>query len=446
MFPLYFILWMIGNISHGAEMDFEKDIRPIFAEKCTLCHGPDDTKAGLRLTGIEHASKVLESGLRGIVPGEPEASEVLSRVRSSDPDEQMPPPGKGEALTAEESAKLERWIAGGAVWPKHWAYAGLTPPAVPVVAESAPVKNPIDAFVLARLEKEGIAPSPEADDITLIRRLFYDLAGLPPTPEQVAQYLAAIAADRETGLAKLADDLRASPAFGERWGRHWLDRARFADSDGYEKDNHRPDAWRYRDWVIEAINDDMPFDQFTIEQLAGDLLSKATPDQILATAFHRQTLTNTEGGVDKEQWRVAAVMDRVETIGAVWMGLTLTCARCHTHKYDEITHAEYYQLYSYFNNGDETNAKVRESDEAWARYEKALAGHVEVSKKIESRVVLARKELEGRLGEWEQRLGEQLAAAKTVATPGLAPITIEGFAAPKGVQFSLEKDRSILVG
>ncbi len=223
---------------------------------------------------------------------------------------------------------------------------------------------------------------------------------MPPTPEQVATYRAAIEADREAGLARLADDLLASPAFGERWGRHWLDRARYADSDGYEKDNHRPDAWRYRDWVIDAINDDLPFDRFTIEQFAGDLLEKPTPDQILATAFHRQTLTNTEGGTDKEQWRVAAVMDRVETMGSVWLGLTLTCARCHTHKYDPVTQREYYSLFAYFNNGDEVNAKVPQSSEDWARYESELAAHGKTGKAIETRLAEARAGLEARLGEW----------------------------------------------
>jgi hypothetical protein len=440
-FPVLFVLWTAGTISRGAEVDFERDIRPILAEKCTLCHGPDETKAGLRLTGIDHATKVLESGLRGIVPGEPEASEVMHRVRASDPEEIMPPPDKGEPLTEEESAKLEGWIASGAVWPKHWAYAGLSSPPVPSLAG-----NPVDAFVLDRLGKEGIEPSPDADDITLIRRFFYDLAGLPPTLEQLATYRTAIGTNREVGLTKLADDLLEGSAFGERWGRHWLDRARYADSDGFEKDNHRPDAWRYRDWVIDAINADMPFDQFTIEQFAGDLLENATPDQVLATAFHRQTLTNTEGGVDKEQWRVAAVMDRVETMGAVWMGLTLTCARCHTHKYDEITHAEYYQLFSYLNNGDETSAKVRESDEAWARYEDTLAAHTEAGKTLEATLAAARSELNDRLGEWEARLAGWLAEATAVVEPVLAPITVEGFGAPKGVQFSLEKDRSVLVG
>lgn len=430
----------------AAPVDFEKEVRPILAEKCTLCHGPDEAKGGLRLTGIEPATKVLESGQRGVVPGEPEHSEVIARVRSSDPDHQMPPPGKAAPLTSAEIATLERWIGEGAVWPKHWAFTGLRRPEPPRVNEAERSNHPVDAFVLSRLEAEGISPSPEADAVTLIRRLFYDLAGLPPTPEQVATYRMAIEADREKGLAKVADDLLARPAFGERWGRHWLDRARFADSDGYEKDNHRPDAWRYRDWVIDAINADMPFDQFTIEQFAGDLLDKPTPDQILATAFHRQTLTNTEGGTDKEQWRVAAVMDRVETMGSVWMGLTLTCARCHTHKYDEITHREYYELFAYFNNGDEVNARVPESPEAWAKYEGALSAHAEAGKAIETRLNKARDELEGRLGAWEKRLLERAAVKNPTEGSGLFHPAITGFAAPKGVKFSIEPDGSLLVG
>jgi hypothetical protein len=430
----------------AAPVDFENEVRPILAEKCTLCHGPDEAKGGLRLTGIESATKVLESGQRGVVPGEPEHSEVFARIQSRDPDHQMPPPGKGEILTAAEQATMQRWIAEGAVWPKHWSFTSLRQPESPRVNDADWGKHPIDAFVLAKLEAAGVAPSPEADAVTLIRRLFYDLAGLPPTPEQVAAYRAVIEADREAGLAKVADDLLASPAFGERWGRHWLDRARFADSDGYEKDNHRPDAWRYRDWVIDAINADMPFDQFTIEQFAGDLLEKPTPDQILATAFHRQTLTNTEGGTDKEQWRVAAVMDRVETMGSVWLGLTLTCARCHTHKYDQITHREYYELFAYFNNGDEVNAKVPQSTEAWAKYENALASHRETGKAIEARLAIAREDLSSRLGEWEAKLSARLAEARAVKDPGLVPLKIASFAAPKGVQFAMEADGSLVVG
>lgn len=435
-----------GSFLAASPVDFEKEVRPILAEKCTLCHGPDEAKGGLRLTGIEHATQVLESGHRGVVPGEPEHSELVARVQSTDPEQQMPPPGKGEALTEAEIATLERWIGEGAVWPKHWSFSALRQPVPPVVKDPEWGRHPIDAFVLAKLEASGIAPSPEADAVTLIRRLFYDLAGLPPTLEQVATYRAAIEADRETGLAKVVDDLLANPAFGERWGRHWLDRARYADSDGYEKDNHRPDAWRYRDWVIEAVNSDLSFDRFTIEQFAGDLLEKPTPDQILATAFHRQTLTNTEGGTDKEQWRVAAVMDRVETMGSVWMGLTLTCARCHTHKYDEITQREYYELFAYFNNGDEVVAKVPQSRDAWAKYELALAAHEKAGRAIETRLADARSDLSGRLGEWENRLSSILTEAKAAKGPGLVPLNIESFAAPKGVKFAMERDGSLVVG
>lgn len=446
LFAVVLVAASAGIPLFAAPVDFEREIRPILSEKCTLCHGPDESKGGLRLTGIEHATKVLESGARGVVPGEPEASEVLARVRSTDPDHRMPPPGKGEPLTSAESAKLEQWIAGGAVWPKHWAFAGLRKPDPPKVADMAWGRHPIDAFVLARLEAENLQPSPEADAITLIRRLFYDLAGLPPSPEQVAAYLGAIEADREAGLARVVDDLLAGPAFGERWGRHWLDRARYADSDGFEKDNHRPDAWRYRDWVIGAINADLPFDRFTIEQFAGDLLENPTPDQILATAFHRQTLTNTEGGVDKEQWRVAAVMDRVETMGSVWLGLTLTCARCHTHKYDEITQGEYYGLFAYFNNGDEVNVKVPESPEAWKKYEADLAAHGEAARAIETRLATARADLAGRLDSWEATLTALLAEASAAKDPGLVSLEIGSFAAPKGVQFAMEKDGSLVVG
>ncbi len=429
----------------GSEpIDFEREIRPLLAEKCTLCHGPDESKGGLRLTGIEPATAVLDSGRRGIVPGEPEGSEVLARVSTDNADERMPPPGKGTPLSADEAAKLERWIAGGAVWPKHWAFAPLRRPAPPAGTTGA--QHPIDAFVLARLGAEGVAPSPQADASTLIRRLFCDLVGLPPSPAQIAVHRETIEANPDAGLVGLVDELLASPAFGERWGRHWLDRARYADSDGFEKDNHRPDAWRYRDWVISAINADLPIDRFTIEQFAGDLLEDPTPDQILATAFHRQTLTNTEGGVDKEQWRVAAVMDRVETMGSVWLGLTLGCARCHTHKYDEITQREYYQLFAYFNNADEVNAKVPRSPEAWADYESVRAAHEAAERLLDEKLAAARAELETRLDEWEARLSQALDAARAADAPVLVPLKIEGFAAPKGVQFSLESDGSLVVG
>lgn len=429
-----------------AEVDFEKDVRPILAEKCLLCHGPDDEKGGLRLTGIDFAARELDSGEFGIVPGKPEASAVIDRIHAEDPDDIMPPPDKAEPLTAAEKETLRTWIAEGAEWPKHWAYTELDKPASPAVKNADWVKSPIDAFVLARLEEEGIAPSPEADSVSLIRRLYFDLIGLPPTPQETDRYRKALETEGEAALSRLIDDLLASDHFGERWGRHWLDKARYADSDGYEKDNNRPDAWRYRDWVIDAINDDLPFDQFTIQQFAGDLLEDPAPEQLLATAFNRQTLTNTEGGTDKEQWRVAAVMDRVETMGAVWMGLTLTCARCHTHKYDEITQAEYYQLFAYFNNGDEANAKVIESEEAWAKYETAMLAHREHLDKARASATAARRDLENRMLEWEARAQAWIEEGKATEKPEFVAVKPEKVTGPKGVTFKIDDSGAVLVG
>ncbi len=329
----------------------------------------------------------------------------------------------------------------------HWAYAPLARPATPAVGRDAAwIRNPIDAFVLAELEERGIAPSPAADPITLIRRLFYDLVGLPPAPGQVDRYRAALETDVEAGLSQLVDDLLASEHFGERWGRHWLDKARYADSDGYEKDNNRPDAWRYRDWVIAAINRDLPVDRFTIEQFAGDLLEEGDSDRLLATAFNRQTLTNTEGGTDKEQWRVAAVMDRIETMGSVWMGLTLTCARCHTHKYDTITQREYYQLFAYFNNGDEGSAKVPRSRREWAEYEKARTAHEATFAGLEAEAARKREALATRLPAWEESMAATLAEARSGQEPVFAPVVMGKTTGPEGVTFAVQDDRSIVVG
>ena len=448
--PAIFVLGIAGLAllpgQTNAEVEFESQVRPILAEKCLLCHGPDDEKGGLRLTGIEFASRELDSGAIGILPGHPEKSEVITRIRETDPEEVMPPPKKAEPLTDKEKEILAQWIAEGAEWPRHWSFAELRKNVAPSVEKSDWVVSPIDAFVLARLEEEGIAPSPEADAITLVRRLFYDLVGLPPSPEQVDHYRDLIGSDGEAGIERLVDDLLASPHFGERWGRHWLDKARYADSDGYEKDRNRMNAWRYRDWVIEAINRDLPFDQFTIEQFAGDLLPEPTSDQRLATAFNRQTLTNTEGGTDKEQWRVAAVMDRVETMGSVWMGLTLGCARCHTHKYDEITQAEYYELFAYFNNGDETNTMVPRSVEDWAKYELALKKHGEALEKARAKAASARRDLGDRMIEWEARADAWLSeASATEEAERFSPLPVKEITGPKGVEFEREEGQVVRV-
>src|SRR5213594_1440783 len=340
----------IASIAAGCVLasapDFDAEVRPILAEHCFECHGPDKAKGGLNLTTREGATAQLKSGSVAIVPGKLQASEFVRRIETADPDDRMPPDDK-TPLKPREIEVLKRWIASGAEYALHWAYRPMTRPVPPAVKDRRWPRNGIDHFVLAKLEAGGMRPSPEADRYTLIRRVYYDLLGLPPTPEAADRFAGDPAHD---AFERLVDRLLANPHFGERWGRHWLDAARYADSDGYEKDRPRPDAWRYRDWVIRAINDDIPLDQFNIEQIAGDLLPDASPEQIVATAFHRQTLTNDEGGVDKEQYRVEAVFDRVETVGTVWLGLTVGCARCHSHKYDRLTQREYYELFAFFNN------------------------------------------------------------------------------------------------
>ena len=341
---------------------FNQHVRPILSN-CFYCHGPDPKhrEADLRLDNREGATTDL-GGYAAIVPGKPDESTLIKRVSSSDPDEYMPPPvSKRPKLTADQIAILRRWIEQGAEYEGHWAFLPLAPGEAPAVKNEAWVANPIDRFILARLERENIAPSPAADPATLIRRVYLDLTGLLPSPEEVEAFIAeSIRTGTPAGIPvqsairNLTDRLLASPHYGERWGRHWLDQARYADSNGYSIDSERP-MWPYRDWVIKALNDDMPFDQFTIEQLAGDLLPNATKNQRVATAFHRNTLINEEGGTDKEQFRHEAVVDRVNTTGAVWLGLTIGCCQCHTHKFDPIQHREYYEMFAFFNNATDIN-------------------------------------------------------------------------------------------
>lgn len=344
--------------AHGARLSFNRDIRPILAEACFTCHGFDagSRKAGLRLDQRESALKGGKSSRPALVPGRPEESEVIQRLLSHDKDEAMPPPSTGKKLKKEQIAVLRRWIAEGAEYEGHWAFIKPTlPEAPPVRSRVASEANPVDSFIRARLAREKLAPSPEADRRTLIRRLSLDLLGLPPSPDEVGIFVG----DKEPkAYERLVDRLLASPHFGERWGRHWLDLARYADSDGYEKDAPRPYAWLYRDWVINAVNRDVPFDQFTIQQLAGDLLPEATEAQRVATGFHRQTLVNKEGGVDQEEFRCKATVDRAHTTGAVWLGLTVGCAECHDHKFDPITQREFFQFYAFFNNASDKELPV----------------------------------------------------------------------------------------
>lgn len=331
---------------------YSRDIRPILSGKCFQCHGPDAAhrEADLRLDTREGAIAALGDHA-AIVPGDASKSELIRRVSSTDAAEQMPPPELGKSLTQREIELLKKWIESGAEYEAHWAYLPIQSPKLPEIKNAAQVRNEIDHFILAKLENEGLSLSPEADKVTLLRRVSLDLIGMPPSPEEVKAFLDDGAED---AYERVVERLLKSPHYGERWGRHWLDQARYADSHGYTIDGDRV-MWPYRDWVIRAINDDMPFDQFTIEQLAGDLLPSATRAQQVATGFHRNTLINQEGGTNPEQFRIEAVMDRVATTGAVWLGLTVGCAQCHTHKFDPISHREYYGLYAFFNSGADVN-------------------------------------------------------------------------------------------
>ncbi len=342
----------------GAEatVDFNREVRPILSGKCFACHGPDEPsrKAGLRLDLREAAVRPTASEAVPIAPGKPDQSDVIDRVETDDPDAIMPPPSTHKTLNDAEKATLRRWVAQGAKYEEHWAFRKPVPPVPEKVRESGWVRNPIDTFILARLEREGLKPSPEASRTTLIRRLSLDLIGLPPTPAEVDAFEADTAPD---AYERLVDRLLASPHYGERWARRWLDRARYADSNGYEKDRTRS-IWPFRDWVIRALNADQPFDQFTIDQIAGDMLPEATEAQKVATGFHRNTQINEEGGIDVEEFRFASVVDRVATTGSTWLGLTIQCAQCHTHKFDPITQREYYQFFAFLNNADEPDLNL----------------------------------------------------------------------------------------
>ena len=353
----------IAGSKKPPQVSFDRDIRPILANNCFVCHGPDETdrQAGLRLDLRAIAVKALESGQVAIVPGKPDASELIKRVTSTDENVRMPPlKGKHKPLTAAQIDLLKRWIASGAEYTSHWAFQPPVLPAVPRIDErKRRLYNEIDRFVVARLIGNGLSQSPKADKITLLRRLHLDLIGLPPGIAEVDAFLADPAPD---AYAKQVERLLKSPHYGERWGRHWLDAARYADSDGFEKDKSRQIAF-YRDYVINALNRDLPYDQFVIEQLAGDLLPNATQDQIVATGFLRNSMLNEEGGVDPEQFRMDAMFDRIDAVGKTFLGLTIQCAQCHTHKYDPITHEEYYRLFAFLNNDHEAQRVVYSVDE-----------------------------------------------------------------------------------
>jgi mono/diheme cytochrome c family protein len=341
--------------------DYARDIEPIFASRCYGCHGQQQQMNGLRLDLRDAA---LAGGYSGsvIVPGKSAESKLIRRVTSENPGVRMPP--VGAPLTTAQIAALRSWVDGGAIWPAaakaatreakpgHWSFQPVTHPVPPQVRRHEWVRNPIDSFVLARLEQESIEPSPEANRATLLRRLSLDLIGLPPEPAEVAEF---VSDKRPDWYERAVDRLLASPHFGERWGRYWLDLAHYADSDGYERDPVRPWAWRYRQWVIEALNADMPFDEFTVQQLAGDLLTSPRVDQRIATGFLRNTLTNREAGVDRTEARFEQLVNRTNTVGTTWLGLTVGCSQCHNHKFDPITQKDYYSLFAFFESAEEQN-------------------------------------------------------------------------------------------
>ena len=347
---LILLFTLAGATLHAAQpqpqISFNRDVRPILSENCFACHGfdPKHRQADLRLDTFDGATE-NHDGIRGIIPGDPSQSAAWQRIISTDPDEVMPPPKSHKPpLSPAQRTILKTWIEQGAKYERHWSFEPPKP---------SPDSS-IDSFIQNRLAQENLSPSPAASPATLIRRVSLDLTGLPPTPEEVAAFLAD---PSDQAYSKLVDRLLQSPHYGERWGRWWLDQARYADSNGYSIDAPRQ-IWKFRDWVIDALNADMPFDQFTIEQLAGDLLPNASESQKIATGFHRNTQINQEGGIDKEQFRIDSVFDRVATTGTVWLGLSIGCAQCHDHKFDPIEQKEYYQLFAFFNNQDEPTLKI----------------------------------------------------------------------------------------
>jgi hypothetical protein len=391
-------------------VDFTIDIRPIFERSCWKCHGTEKAKGGLRL---DDAKAALAGGNSGVVinPGPKAAESTLLRLVAGLDDELKMPPD-GPALSRDEVGKLRAWIERGAKYgsndqteavakrSSHWSFQPIREVTIPKVRDSQSIRNPIDNFILERLEKQNVTPSPEADRHTLLRRLCLDLTGLPPTLDQIGEFIG----DLEPGAYdRLVDRLLASPHYGERWGRHWLDAARYADSDGYEKDTGRPWAWRYRDWVIQACNSDMPYDRFVVEQLAGDLLPDATQETRLGTGFHRNTLTNQEGGVDPEQYRVEQVIDRVNTTGKVFLGLTIGCAQCHDHKYDPIGQREYYQFFSFFNSDVEKDIEAPLAGER-ERYEVAKKEHESKQAELKAAVEERKTALPELQMKWESGL------------------------------------------
>ncbi|MFM7038958.1 MAG: PSD1 and planctomycete cytochrome C domain-containing protein [Planctomycetaceae bacterium] len=382
-------------------ISFNRDVRPILSENCFACHGfdPKHREAGLRLDTFEGAT-ADRNGSTGIVPKDPAKSAVWERIRSTDPDVVMPPPkSHRHPLTPQQQEILRQWIEQGAHYEPHWSFQA--PKRDPSLNDHKQLANSavIDHFVQQRALQQGLKLSSSASSETLIRRVSLDITGLPPTIEEIKAFTAASAVDPDVAFAELVDRLLQSPHYGERWGRWWLDQARYADSNGYSIDAPRQ-IWKFRDWVINALNADMPFDQFTIEQLAGDLLPNATENQKIATGFHRNTQINQEGGIDREQFRIDSIFDRVATTGTVWLGLSVGCAQCHDHKFDPIEQREYYRLFAFLNNQDEPTLKVFDPDIKVTELNREF-------RELETKLINYMQEHAPELADWEEALTKE---------------------------------------
>jgi mono/diheme cytochrome c family protein len=396
------------------KVDYASQIKPILVKNCISCHGVEKQKGGLRL---DAGASIIRGGNSGpiLIPGKSNESKILHAVEGKDPETRMPPMPKA-LISKEQSALIATWVDQGAFISKqdlaasvvvkktpstHWSFQPLVKPIIPSDNSSGWARAPIDVFIYEQMCKEGLSPAKEADSLALLRRVYLDLTGIPPSHLEVDAFLN----DKLAGAYERAvDRALASPRYGEKWGRFWLDLARYADSDGYEKDTGRPFAWRYRQWVIDALNADMPFDQFAIEQLAGDLLKNSTAEQKAATGFHRNTLTNKEGGVDQEQFRVEAVVDRANTTAKVFLGLTLGCAQCHDHKYDPISQREYYQFFAFFNSDTEVNIPAAPLPGEQEMFAKKMQEHQSKVAVIKATLEVRKKELGEDVDEWAAKL------------------------------------------
>ncbi|HXX92267.1 MAG TPA: DUF1549 domain-containing protein, partial [Planctomycetota bacterium] len=424
-------------------IQFNRDIRPILSDNCMKCHGPSAQarKGNLRLDRRESAFAPAESGKTAVVPGDLPKSELWNRITTVDPEEKMPPRKSGKKLTPHETALLRKWIEQGAPWQGHWAFLPPEKPALPKTHDASWARNGIDSFILARLEEEGLRPSPEADRSTLARRVTLDLTGLPPTPAEVEAFVGDTSPD---AYEKLVDRLLASPRYGEHMTRFWLDLARYGDTHGLHLDNYR-EIWPYREWVIRAFNGNLPFDRFVTEQLAGDLLENPTLDQEIASGFNRCHVTTSEGGSIEEEVYCRNVFDRTETFAQVFLALTFTCARCHDHKFDPVTQKEYYGLWAFFNSldGQELDGnkkdpspviKVPSPDQA-----RELACLREAATKVESELGGPHAELDQAQAAWEKDLAGRLEHQWT-------PLDPEGFKVASDAALRQKADKSVQAG